>query len=129
MFFDGNRSVSRDIFFEKALKVIRPVYLSSTTIPTFYIVNVGGGYLDGLVTKLTRPDRLKITKATLTSQKATKIYKTPSNHVEQYQTFNLKDNAYLEYVADPIIAYQKLNFINTIRSISIILVHYFILIF
>ena len=26
--FDGNRSVSRDIFFEKALKVIRPVYLN-----------------------------------------------------------------------------------------------------
>ena len=47
VFFDGNRSVSRDIFFEKALKVIRPVYLNQSTIPTFYIVNVGGGYLDG----------------------------------------------------------------------------------
>ncbi|SBB13961.1 urease accessory protein UreD [Staphylococcus aureus] len=41
VFFDGNRSVSRDIFFEKALKVIRPVYLNQSTIPTFYIVNVG----------------------------------------------------------------------------------------
>lgn len=29
VFFDGNRSVSRDIFFEKALKVIRPVYLNN----------------------------------------------------------------------------------------------------
>lgn len=36
VFFDGNRSVSRDIFFEKALKVIRPVYLNQSTIPTFY---------------------------------------------------------------------------------------------
>ncbi|HEH8083622.1 TPA: urease accessory protein UreD, partial [Staphylococcus aureus] len=96
VFFDGNRSVSRDIFFEKALKVIRPVYLNQSTIPTFYIVNVGGGYLDG--------DRYRMNvnvednaKVTLTSQGATKIYKTPSNHVEQYQTFNLKDNAYLEY--------------------------------
>lgn len=107
--FDGNRSVSRDIFFEKALKVIRPVYLNQSTIPTFYIVNVGGGYLDG--------DRYRMNvnvednaKVTLTSQGATKIYKTPSNHVEQYQTFNLKDNAYLEYVADPIIAYENAKF-------------------
>lgn len=109
VFFDGNRSVSRDIFFEKALKVIRPVYLNQSTIPTFYIVNVGGGYLDG--------DRYRMNvnvednaKVTLTSQGATKIYKTPSNHVEQYQTFNLKDNAYLEYVADPIIAYESAKF-------------------
>uniref|UniRef100_UPI00210DB888 urease accessory protein UreD n=1 Tax=Staphylococcus aureus TaxID=1280 RepID=UPI00210DB888 len=49
-------------------------------------------------------------KVTLTSQGATKIYKTPSNHVEQSQTFNLKDNAYLEYVADPIIAYENAKF-------------------
>ncbi len=36
----------QEIFsFEKALKVIRPVYLNQSTIPTFYIVNVGGGYL------------------------------------------------------------------------------------
>ena len=89
--------------------MIRPVYLNQSTIPTFYIVNVGGGYLDG--------DRYRMNvnvednaKVTLTSQGATKIYKTPSNHVEQYQTFNLKDNAYLEYVADPIIAYENAKF-------------------
>ncbi|CAI3029741.1 urease accessory protein UreD [Staphylococcus aureus] len=35
VFFDGNRSVSRDIFFEKALKVIRPVYLNQSTILHF----------------------------------------------------------------------------------------------
>lgn len=63
--------MSRDIFFEKALKVIRPVYLNQSTIPTFYIVNVGGGYLDG--------DRYRMNvnvednaKVTLTSQGATK---------------------------------------------------------
>ncbi|MBO0926833.1 urease accessory protein UreD [Staphylococcus sp. 30400_3112M30941] len=109
VFFDGNRSVSRDIFFEKALKVIRPVYLNQSPIPTFYIVNVGGGYLDG--------DRYRMNinvednaKVTLTSQGATKIYKTPTDHVEQYQTFTLKDDAYLEYVADPIIAYENAKF-------------------
>ncbi|EHJ09045.1 urease accessory protein UreD [Staphylococcus simiae] len=109
VFFNGQKSVSRDIFFEKALKVIRPVYLNNSTIPTFYIVNVGGGYLDG--------DRYRMNvnvddnaKVTLTSQGATKIYKTPNDRVEQYQTFTLKDNAYMEYVADPIIAYENSNF-------------------
>ena len=47
VFKSGEKSVARDIFFEKALKVIRPVYLNGSNIPTFYIVNVGGGYLDG----------------------------------------------------------------------------------
>ncbi len=124
VFFDGNLLVSRDIFFEKALKVIRPVYLNQSTIPTFYIVNVGGGYLDG--------DRYRINyvednaKVTLTSTlRRNKIYKTPSNHVEQYQTFNLKDNAYLEYVADPIIAYENAKFYQH-NTFNHTLVYYFI---
>lgn len=109
VFNNGKRSVARDIFFEKALKVIRPVYLNGSTTPTFYIVNVGGGYLDG--------DRYSMNfniednaSVTLTSQGATKIYKTLKDHVEQYQTFQLKPNAYMEYVADPIIAYENAKF-------------------
>ena len=47
---------------------------------------------------------------TLTSQGATKIYKTPNDHVEQYQTFNLSNQSYMEFVADPIIAYENAKF-------------------
>ena len=99
VFKSGEKSVARDIFFEKALKVIRPVYLNGSNIPTFYIVNVGGGYLDG--------DRYKMdftaekdASVILTSQGATKIYKTLNDHVEQYQNFTVKDNGYIEYVGD-----------------------------
>lgn len=109
VFHNGKRSVARDIFFEKALKVIRPVYLNQSTIPTFYIVNVGGGYLDG--------DRYRLNinleenaQVTLTSQGATKIYKTLNDRVEQYQTFNLENDSYMEFVADPIIAYENAKF-------------------
>lgn len=109
VFNNGKKSVARDIFFEKALKVMRPVYLNGSNIPTFYIVNVGGGYLDG--------DRYKMNfnidsnaKVILTSQGATKIYKTLKDHVEQYQTFNIKDNGYAEYVGDPIIAFENAKF-------------------
>ena len=51
VFNNGKRSVARDIFFEKALKVIRPVYLNDSIIPTFYIVNVGGATLMAIVTE------------------------------------------------------------------------------
>ena len=88
------------ISFRKALKVIRPIYLNFSTIPTFYIVNVGGGYLDG--------DRYRMdinveedAKVTLTSQGATKIYKTLNDCVKQYQTFNIAKDGYMEYVGDP----------------------------
>lgn len=109
VFHNGRMSVARDIFFEKALKVIRPIYLNGSTIPTFYIVNVGGGYLDGDRYRMNF-DVEKDAAVTLTSQGATKIYKTLEDHVEQYQTFNIGENAYLEYVGDPIIAYEHANF-------------------
>ncbi|MCS4486299.1 urease accessory protein UreD [Staphylococcus americanisciuri] len=109
VFNNGEKSVARDIFFEKALKVIRPIYLNDSDIPTFYIVNVGGGYLDG--------DRYKMAftveedaSVILTSQGATKIYKTLNDHVEQYQHFTIKDNGYLEYIGDPVIAYENAKF-------------------
>lgn len=109
VFHNGKKSVARNIFFDKALKVMRPIYLNQSNIPTFYIVNVGGGYLDG--------DRYKMNfnvdvdaQVTLTSQGATKIYKTLNDRVEQYQTINIKDNGHLEYVGDPIIAYENAKF-------------------
>ena len=93
-------------------------------MPTFYIVNVGGGYLDG--------DRYRVNvnlednaQVTLTSQGATKIYKTPNDHVEQYQTFNLSNQSYMEFVADPIIAYENAKFSNIIRLILKKIVPYF----
>lgn len=109
VFNNGKRSVARDIFFEKALKVIRPIYLNDSTIPTFYIVNVGGGYLDGDRYKMNINVEQNAT-VTLTSQGATKIYKTPHDRVEQYQTFNIQHDAYMEYVGDPIIAYENAEF-------------------
>lgn len=109
VFNNGRKSVARDIFFDKALKVMRPIYLNQSDIPTFYIVNVGGGYLDGDRYKMdfTVKDEAAVT---LTSQGATKIYKTLNDRVEQYQTFTIGNKGYLEYVADPVIAYANAKF-------------------
>ena len=109
VFNNGQNSKARNIYFEKALKVLRPIYLEQSPVPTFYIVNVGGGYLDG--------DRYRVNvnledkaQVVLTSQGATKIYKTPNDHVEQHQTFHLSNQSYMEFVADPIIAYENAKF-------------------
>ena len=39
VFNNGESSKARNIFFEKALKVLRPIYLEQSPVPTFYIVN------------------------------------------------------------------------------------------
>lgn len=109
VFNNGRKSVARDVFFEKALKVMRPIYLNNSDIPTFYIVNVGGGYLDGdrYIMEFNVEDNASVI---LTSQGATKIYKTPNDHVAQYQHVNIKDQGHLEYVGDPIIAFENAKF-------------------
>ena len=107
-FNNGERSVARNIF-SKSVKGYSSNLFKFSTIPTFYIVNVGGGYLDG--------DRYRMdinveedAKVTLTSQGATKIYKTLNDCVKQYQTFNIAKDGYMEYVGDPIIAYERAKF-------------------
>src|SRR5699024_12773624 len=106
IFNNGRKSVARNIFFEKTLKVIRPVYLNGPDIPTFYIVNVGGGYLDGDLNKMyfTAEENAHVT---VTLQGATKIYRTLNDHVKQYQKFTVKDNGYIKYVDEPIMAFAK----------------------
>ncbi|PNZ73994.1 urease accessory protein UreD, partial [Mammaliicoccus stepanovicii] len=104
-----NRSVATKIYFQGALKVIKPIYLHEENFPTFYLSNVGGGYLDGDRYRM-QIDIKDNAELSLTTQGATKIYKTLKDCVKQYQTFNLGENAYLAFVGDPIIAYKNADF-------------------
>ncbi|WP_246143091.1 urease accessory protein UreD [Macrococcus equipercicus] len=103
------RSVANKIYYQGALKVIKPIYLNDSNFPTFYLSNVGGGFLDGdrYRTEITLEDNASLS---LTTQGATKIYKTLKDCVKQYQTFNLGVDTYFEYVADPIIAYKDADY-------------------
>lgn len=99
------RTVARNVYFQGAFKVMRPIYLDHSGQACYYILNPGGGYLDG------DRYRMKITLAeqaqlTLTTQSATKIYKTPKQPAYQEVDISLKKGSYLEYIADPIIGYQ-----------------------
>lgn len=100
------KTVTKNVYFQGALKVMRPVYHDHSGKACYYILNPGGGYLDG--------DRyyMQITLAkeaslTLTTQSSTKIYKTPHTPAYQETDIFLKKGSYLEYVPDSLIAYRN----------------------
>lgn len=104
------KTVASNVFFQGALKVMRPVYHDPGKL-CYYILNPGGGYLDG------DRYRLKFTldkqsKMTLTTQSATKVYKTPKDYAYQETEIFLKDGSYLEYITDPLIAYRQAKYIQ-----------------
>lgn len=103
------KTVAKNVYFQGAFKVMRPVYHDDTGQVCYYLLNPGGGYLDG--------DRYQMkvqlgegAKLTLTTQGATKVYRTPKNYAYQESEFILKPGSYLEYIPDPLIAYQNAHF-------------------
>src|SRR4051794_3493521 len=115
----GERSILQDSYFEGAFKITRPIYLDGTGQAYVYIMNPGGGYLDG--------DSYRMefhlesgAEALLTTQSSTKIYKTLKRPVFQETEIYLKKGSFLEFVPDPVIAYEHARFkqLTTVRMES-----------
>jgi urease accessory protein len=102
---DG-KTVSNRVYFQGAYKVMRPIYHDESGQACYYILNPGGGYLDGDRYQM-KISLEKQAKLTLTTQSATKIYKTPNTPAYQEAEFHLKEGSYLEYIPDPLIGYQN----------------------
>ncbi|MFC3039779.1 urease accessory protein UreD [Virgibacillus xinjiangensis] len=101
-----NRTVSENVFFEGAFKVMQPIYLDHTGQLTYYLLNPGGGYLGGDTYSMD----IRLNEeayAILTTQSATKVYKTPGDHAYQYGRFSLGPGSLLEYTPDPLIVYRE----------------------
>lgn len=99
------KSVAKDIYFQGAFKLQRPIYHNKSMTPCYYILNPGGGYLDGDNYRM-RISLSEKAKLTLTTQSATKVYKTPQTQAYQETEIYLGKDSYLEYLPDPLIAYQ-----------------------
>lgn len=106
---DGTKTINGRTYFQGGLKVLRPSYLNGSPHPTMFLINLGGGFVDG--------DRYRMNvhyepkaHAVLTNQGATIVFKTMEDHVEQYQTFTLDDESFMEYIGDPIIGYTHAKF-------------------
>ena len=100
------RTIGENIYFYGALKLMSPFYLQNDAQACYYIMNPGGGYVNG--------DRYKMeinlsneAELLLTTQSATKIYKTPTKPVIQDIHITLKDGSLLEYLPDPTIGYKN----------------------
>lgn len=105
----GGKTVQSSIYYHGALRLMRPFYLDSGDQAYYTILNPGGGYLDGDRYKM-KISLQKNAALFLTTQSATKIYKTPSKPVCQENHFYLAEGSVLHYFPDPVIAYRGAQF-------------------
>ncbi|MWV45794.1 urease accessory protein UreD [Paenibacillus sp. HJL G12] len=101
----NGKTVAKNVYFQGAYKVMRPVYHDHSGQVCYYILNPGGGYLDGdrYQMKIALNEQARLT---LTTQSATKIYRTPKQPAYQETEIILKKGSYLEYITDPLIGYK-----------------------
>lgn len=103
------KTILKDAYFYGAFKVTRPVYLDDSGQACVYVMNPGGGYLDGDVYEIEvylEPGA----EVLLTTQSSTKIYKSLMLPAVQETDIVLQEGSYLEYLPDPTIAYQHARF-------------------
>ncbi len=101
-----DRTVPGHIFYQGALKVMRPQYLDDSGQVTYFILNPGGGYLDGDRYALT-VDVSSEASLYLTTQSATKVYQTPKDQVRQINHITIGPRGECINLPDPIIPYEN----------------------
>lgn len=96
-------------YHQGALRVLRPHYLDDTAQVCYTIVNPGGGYLGadeyGIEIRVAEGSSLL-----LTTQSATKVYRTPQGPARQDMLITLGSGAVLEYLPDQLIAYKDASY-------------------
>jgi urease accessory protein len=105
----GGRGIATSQFHQGALRVIRPHYLDESGQVCYVVVNPGGGYLGGDVYELD-VDVAAGVRLLLTTQSATKVYRTPGSHAFQQTRLRLGPGASLEYLPDQLIAYRDASY-------------------
>lgn len=101
----GGRTVAVEEFHAGALRVLRAHYPDATGQPSYTVINPGGGYLGGddyETVAVLDPGA----SALLTTQSATRIYRTPQGPAVAVQRFELGAGSRLEVVPDGVIAYR-----------------------
>jgi urease accessory protein len=105
----GGRSVASHQFHEGALRVLRPHYLDDSGQVCYVVVNPGGAYLgaDLFVLDIDVQDGADLL---LTTQSATKVYRTPGSFAEQRMAVRLGEGSRLELLPDQLIAYREASY-------------------
>ncbi|UKA77589.1 urease accessory protein UreD [Arthrobacter sp. FW306-07-I] len=102
----GQRSVATHQYHRGALRVLRPHYLDDSGQVCYVVVNPGGAYLgaDLFVLDVEVGDSASLL---LTTQSATKVYRTPGSFAEQRMAVRLGEGARVELMPDQLIAYRE----------------------
>lgn len=100
------KSVATSQYHERALRVMRPHYLDHTGQVCYTIINPGGGYLgsDTYDITISVGDHASLL---LTTQSATKVYRTPQGPARQNLTATVGASATWEYLPDQLIVYRE----------------------
>lgn len=102
----SGQTIPAATYYQGALKVMRPQYLDQSGQATYFLLNPGGGYLDGDQYQM-EFDLQPEARLLLTTQSATKIYRCPKQEVKQVSTFYLAKNSELISLPDAIIPYEN----------------------
>ena len=102
-----NRVITTKKYYEGLVKVSANIRNDRERIPTYYLLQLGGGYIEG--EKYKNIFILKDnTRAIITTQASTKVYKCEhGDKVLQETTIELGKNSILEYIADTVILYKN----------------------
>ena len=93
--------------FDGLIKISPTIHLDSEKISTYFILGLGGGYVEGEKYRY----RIKLredSRALITTQASTKVYKCEQGKkTEQETLINLERNSILEYITDSVILYKN----------------------
>ena len=89
--------------------MLRPHYLDDSGQVCYVVVNPGGAYL-GADLFLLDVEVLDGADLLLTTQSATKVYRTPGSFAEQQMAVRLGEGARLELMPDQLIAYREASY-------------------
>jgi urease accessory protein len=105
----AGRSVAVHQYHRGALRVLRAHYLDDSGQVCYVLVNPGGAYL-GADLYLIDVEVGDGAKLLLTTQSATKIYRTPGSFAEQRMHLRLGEGARLELAPEQLIAYREASY-------------------
>ncbi|WP_433944164.1 urease accessory protein UreD [Paenibacillus sp. SN-8-1] len=99
------QTVMRESYASGAFKISPPTHIDESGQKLLYLMNPGGGYVDGdqYAMDVTLDAGAELI---LTTQSATKVYRTPTGSVCSDTKVKLAGGALLEMLPDPIIAYE-----------------------
>ena len=113
----SGRSFAAQQEFSGALRVIRPHYLDDSGQVTYTVINPGGAYF-GADSYSLDFDVEDAASLLVTTQSATKVYRTPQGPAVQRMRVNVGRDATFEYLPDQLIVYRE----GTYRQESVVVI-------